>query len=61
MVMSVNIEGLSLAKQQILAELYAHHKCDVLYMQGTHRGPGAVQHRIPGMYLVAEHVKMEIR
>ena len=30
MAMSVNIEGLSSAKQQILAELCANHKCDVL-------------------------------
>ena len=52
--MSVNIEGLYSAKQQILAELCANHKCDVLCMQGTHRGPGAVRHRVPGMNLVAE-------
>ena len=46
MVMYVNIEGLSSAKQQILAELCANHKCDLLYMQETHRGPGAVRPRV---------------
>ena len=54
MVMSVNIEGLYSAKQQILAELCSNHKCDVLCMQETHRGPGAVRPRVPGMNLVAE-------
>ena len=54
MVMSVNIEILSSVKQQILAELYANHKCDVLCMQETHRGPGAGRPRVPGMNLVAE-------
>ena len=54
MVMSVNIEGLSSAKQHILAELCANHKCDVLCMQETHRRPGAVRHRVPGMNLVSE-------
>ena len=42
MVMHVNIEGLSSAKHQILAELCANHKCDVLCMQKIHRGLGAV-------------------
>ena len=54
MVMSVNIEGLSSAKQQILAELCANHKCDVLCMKETDRGPGAVRPRVSGMNLVAE-------
>ena len=52
MVMSVNIEGLSSTKQQILAELCANHKCDVLCMPKTHRRPGAVRPRVPGMNLV---------
>ena len=54
MVMSVIIEGLSSAKQQILVELCANHKCDMLCMQETHRGPGAVRPRVPGMNLVVE-------
>ena len=54
MVMSVNIEGLSSAKQQIIAELCANPKCDVLCMQETHRCPGVVRHRVHGMNIVAE-------
>ena len=49
MVMSVNIEGLSSAKQQILAELCANHMYDVLCIQETHRRPGAARPRVPGM------------
>ena len=52
--MSANIEGLSSVKQHILAELCENHKCDVVCMQETHRGPGAVRPRVPGMILVAE-------
>ena len=54
MVMSVNIEGLSSTKQQLLAELCANHKCDVLCMQETHRDPGTVRPRVHGTNLVAE-------
>ena len=54
MVISVNIEGLSSSKQQILAELWANHMCDVVCMQETHRGPGTVRPRVRGMNLVAE-------
>ena len=54
LVMSVNMEGISSIKLQILEELCAHHKCDVLCMLETHRGPGAVRPRVPGMNLVAE-------
>ena len=54
MVISVNIEGLSSVKQQIPAELCANHKCDVLCIHETHRGPGAVRPRVHGMNLVAE-------
>ena len=53
-VMSVNIKELSLAEQQILAELCANHRCDVLCMQETHSDPGAVCHRVTGINLVAE-------
>ena len=53
MVMSVNIEGLSSAKQQILAELCANHKCDVVCMQETHRWPSAVRPSVHEINLVA--------
>ena len=51
MVMAVNIDGVSLAKQKILAELCANHKCAVLCMQENDREPGAVRPRVPGMNL----------
>ena len=51
---NIELEGLSLAKQQILTEMCANHKCDVLCMQETHRDPGAVRHRVPRTNLVAE-------
>ena len=54
LVMSVNIEGLSSVKQHMLAELCANNKCDLLYMQETHRGPSAVRPRVRGMNLVVE-------
>ena len=52
--MVMSIEGLSSARQQILAKLCANHKCDVLCMQETHRGPGAVRPRVHGMNIVTE-------
>ncbi len=54
MVMSINIEGLSSVKQQILAELCTKYKCDVLCMQETHRSKTSIRPRIEGMELVAE-------
>ena len=54
MVMSINIEGLSSVKQQIMAELCVKYKCDVLCMQETHRSNKAIRPRINGMELVAE-------
>ena len=54
MVMSINIEGMSAAKQQVLAEICQRQKCDVLCVQETHRGETAVRPRIRGMSLVAE-------
>ena len=54
MVMFVDIEGISSANQQILAELCANHKCDVLCMQETHISPGAVRPMVHVMTLVAK-------
>ena len=54
MVMSINIEGLSSVKQQIMAELCVKYKCDVLCMQETHRSNKAIRPRINGMELVAD-------
>ena len=53
-VTSINIDGMSAAKQQLFAELCEKHKCDVLCVQETHRGLKAIQPNIRGMSLVAE-------
>ena len=53
-VTSINIEGMSAAKQQLLAELCEEQKCDVLCVQETHRGVKAIRPNIRGMRLVAE-------
>ena len=55
-VTSINIEGMSAAKQQLLrcAELCEKQKCDVLCVQETHRGLKEVRPNIRGMSLVAE-------
>ena len=53
-VTSINIEGMSAAKQQLLAKLYEKQKCDVLCVQETHRGLKAIRPNIRGMSLVAE-------
>ena len=51
---AINIEGMSAVKQQLLAELCEKQKCDVLYVQETHRGLKAIRPNIRGMSLVAE-------
>ena len=50
----VNIESMSAAKQQLLAELCEKQKCDVLCVQETHQGLKAIRPNIRGMSLVAE-------
>ena len=51
---SINIKGMSAAKQQLLAELCEKQKCDVLCVQDTHRGLKAIRPNIRSMSLVAE-------
>ena len=53
-VISANIEGLSAAKQQILADRCSYLHCDVLCLQETHRGSNDCRPTIPGMVLIAE-------
>ena len=53
-VTSINIEGMSAANQQLLAELCEKQKCDVLCVQETHRGLKAIRPNFRGMSLVAE-------
>ena len=52
--MSINIEGLSSAKQQLVGNLCPEIDCDVLCLPETHRGQQQYRPRIPGMKLVAE-------
>ena len=47
-IMSFNVEGLSAAKQQLIADL-RHRLHTVVCMQETHRGPDDIRPRIPGM------------
>ena len=53
-IMSFNIEGLSAAKQQLVADLSKKHECAVLCIQETHRGPDDIRPNIPGMELAIE-------
>ena len=53
-VISINIEGFSTAKQQILAELCSNLHCDVLCIQETHRGSDNIRPSIPGMVFANE-------
>ena len=53
-VTSINIEGMSAAKQQLLTELCEKQKCDVLCVQETHRGLKAIRPNIRGMSLLSE-------
>ena len=48
-IMSFNFEGLSVAKEQLIADLRQRHQCAVVCIQETHRGPS-----IPGMDLAIE-------
>jgi Reverse transcriptase (RNA-dependent DNA polymerase)/Endonuclease-reverse transcriptase len=51
---SINIEGLSRNKEEILSEICRTANCDVLCVQETHRGEGSKRPKIDGMRLVAE-------
>ena len=53
-VISVNIEGFSTVKQQILAELCSNLHCDVLCLLETHRGSNSNRPSIPGMVFACE-------
>ena len=53
-IISSNIEGLTGAKQDLLAEICVQNCCDILCIQETHRGPSRIRPRIPGMSLIVE-------
>ena len=55
-IVSSNIEGLTCAKQDLLAELCTRNNCDILCFQETHRGPSRNRPRIPGMTLITERL-----
>ena len=53
-IMSFNVEGLSAAKQQLVADLSSKHRCAVICMQETHRGPNDIRSNVPGIDLAIE-------
>ncbi|CAH1258394.1 Hypp2004 [Branchiostoma lanceolatum] len=53
-IISFNTEGLTGAKQDLLAELCVINNCDILCLQETHRGPTRSRPRINGMTLIVE-------
>ena len=53
-IMSFNVEGLSGAKEQLIADLRHRLQCAVVCMRETHRGPDDIRPSIPGMDLAIE-------
>ena len=53
-IMSCNVEGLSAAKEQLIADLRHRLQCAVVCIKETHRGPDAIRPSIPGMDLAIE-------
>ena len=50
-VISINVEGFSSAKRDIIAKICRDGACHTLCLQETHRGPNSVRPCIPGMKL----------
>ena len=53
-VIFLNIEGLSAAKEDLIAKMCFKHKCSVLCLQETHRGPQSHWSKVNGMTCIAE-------
>ena len=53
-IISLNIEGLSAAKEDLVAKLCREHQCDILCLQETHRGPKHHRPRVEGMTTLIE-------
>ena len=53
-IMSFNVQWLSAAKQQLIADLRHRLQCAVVCMQNTHRGPDDIRPSIPGMELAID-------
>ena len=53
-VISLNIEGLSAAKEDLIAKMCFKHKCIVLCLQKNHCGPQSYRSRVNEMTCIAE-------
>lgn len=53
-VVSINIEGFSQDKSEILSELCRSTRCDILCVQETHRDTSQSRPQVPGLTLIAE-------
>ena len=53
-VISLNVEGLSTAKEDLIAKMCYKHKCSVLCLQETHRGPQSRRLKVNGMTCIVK-------
>src|ERR1041384_7092970 len=53
-VMSVNIEGFSNTKKQLISNICYENKCGIVCIQETHRNETNIRPSIPGMSLIIE-------
>ena len=53
-VISLSIEGLSAAKEDLIAKMCFKYKCSVLCLQETHWGPQSYRPKVNGMICIAE-------
>ena len=53
-VISPNVEGQSFAKEDLIAKMCLKHKCSVLCLQKTHRGPQNHRPKVNGMTCIVE-------
>lgn len=53
-IISLNVEGLSATKEELVAQLCREHQCDILCLQETHRGSKHPRPRVEGMTTLIE-------
>ena len=53
-IISLNVEGLSATKEELVAKLCKEYQCDILCLQETHRGPKNPRPRVEGMTALIE-------
>ena len=53
-VISLNVEGLSAAKEDLIAKMCFKHKCSVLCLQETYRGQKSHRPKVNGMICIAK-------